>query len=61
MLDKYLQQREDLDKIVPSQMLGLFHLKLNLLKNVSKPTCEHLLELVEKTMVKYVSYIDIFN
>lgn len=54
MLDKYKQQRRDIDKIASSQMLGLFCVKLNPLKNVVKPTCEYLLELVEKTMVKYV-------
>lgn len=54
MLDKYKQQRKDLDKIVPNQMLGLFHVKLQWLKNVVKPTCEELLGLVELTMVKYV-------
>lgn len=54
MLDKYKQQRKDLDKIVPNQMLGLFHVKLQWLKNVVKPTCEDLLRLVELTMVKYV-------
>lgn len=54
MLEKYRQQRNDVDKIVSSQMLGIFNLKLHLLKNIAKPTCERLLELVEKTMVKYV-------
>lgn len=54
MLDKYTQQKKDLDKIVPSQKIGLFHVKLNLLKNLVKPACEDLLELVEITMVKYV-------
>lgn len=54
MLEKYKQQRYDLDKILPTQMLGMFHLKLQSLKNVAKPTCENLLELLEKTMVRYV-------
>lgn len=58
MLVKYIQQRSDVDKIVPAQMLGMFYLKLQSLKNVAKPTCEHLLELVEKTMVKYVFHKD---
>lgn len=56
MLEKYKQQRIDIDKILPNQMLGMFYLKLHLVKNVAKPNCEHLLELVEKTMVKYVQH-----
>jgi len=56
MLDKYKKQKKDLDKIMVSQMLGLFNLKQHLLKDVTKPTCEYLLELVEKTMIKYVFY-----
>jgi len=54
MLKKYRQEITDVDKIKTIQMLGMFHLKLHLLKNVAKPTCEYLLELVEKTLVKYV-------
>jgi len=54
MLEKYRQQITDVDKIKTAQMLGMFHLKLHILKNVAKPTCEYLLELVEKTLVKYV-------
>lgn len=54
MLEKYRQQITDVDKIKTVQMLGLFHLKLHILKNVAKPTSEYLLELVEKTLVKYV-------
>lgn len=54
MLEKYKQQRIDIDKIVPTQMLGIFYLKLHLLKSVAKPNCERLLELVEQTMTKYV-------
>lgn len=54
MLEKYRQQIIDVDKIKHAQMLGIFYLKLHLLKNVAKPTCEYLLELVEKTLVKYV-------
>lgn len=54
MLEKYRQQITEVDKIKSVQMLGLFHLKLHLLKNVAKPICEYLLELVEKTLLKYV-------
>jgi len=54
MLEKYKQQITDVDKIKTTHMLGMFHLKLHLLKNVAKPTCEYLLDLVEKTLVKYV-------
>lgn len=54
MLIKYKQQQKDLDNIVSSQLIGLFLVKLNLLKNLVKPACEDLLELVEITMVKYV-------
>lgn len=60
MLEKYKQQLNDVDKIVPTIMLGIFHLKLNLLKNVAKPTCEKLLELVERTMIKYELCIKMF-
>lgn len=54
MLEKYKQQIIVVDKIKTTHMLGMFHLKLHLLKNVAKPTCEYLLDLVEKTLVKYV-------
>lgn len=54
MLEKYKQQITDVDKIKTTHMLGMFHLKLHPLKNVAKPTCEYLLDLVEKTLVKYV-------
>lgn len=60
MLEKYKQQLNDLDKIAPTIMLGIFHLKLSLLKNVAKPTCEKLLELVERTMIKYGLYIKMY-
>lgn len=52
MLEKYKQQQYDVEKLVTSQMLGVFHLKLHRLKNTAKPTCEYLLELVEKTIIK---------
>lgn len=61
MLEKYRQQLSHVDKILPTQMLGIFHLKLHLLKNVAKPTCESLLVLVEKTIVKYVFWGNIVN
>jgi len=54
MLEKYKQQLADIDRIAPTQMLGIFHLKLHLLKTIAKPNCEYLLELVEKTIVKCV-------
>lgn len=62
MLEKYKQQRYDLDKISPTQMLGIFHLKLQSIKNVAKPTCDNLLELLEKTMVRFVLkfYMELF-
>jgi len=61
MLEKYKQQITDVDKIKTTHMLGMFHLKLHLLKNVAKPTCEYLLDLVEKTLVKYVQDHTILN
>jgi hypothetical protein len=54
MLEKYRCQRNDVDKITPAQMIAIFYLKLHSFKSVAKSTCEKLLELVEKTMVKYV-------
>lgn len=61
MLEKYRRQRNNVDKITPAQMLAIFYLKLHLLKSVAKTTCEKLLELVEKTMVKYVLYFNSVN
>lgn len=52
MLEKYKQQQNDVDKVLSSQMLGIFHLKLHRLKNVAKPTCEFLLKLTEKTILR---------
>lgn len=60
MLEKYRRQQNDVDKITP-QMLAIFYLKLHLLKSVAKSTCEKLMELVEKTMVKYVCYFNMIN
>lgn len=57
MLEKYRRQRNYVDKITPAQMLAIFYLKLNLFKSVAKSSCEKLLELVEKTMVKYVYFL----
>lgn len=53
MLDKYKLQLNNVNKINSNQMLGMFHLKLHLLKNVTRPTCNLLLELVEATLVRY--------
>lgn len=58
MLEKYKRQINDVDIIIPTQMLAIFDLKLNLLKSTAKFTCEQLLKLVEKTMVKYVIYLN---
>lgn len=52
MLEKYKRQKDDIDKIILTQKLALFQLKLNLLKNTAKSSSERLLKLVEKTMVK---------
>lgn len=60
-MEKYRRQLSDVDRIPPTQILGLFYLKLNLLKNVAKPTCESLLLLVEKTIVKLVLRINIVD
>lgn len=57
MLEKYKQQLYDVNKINSNQMIGMFNLKFHLLKNVARPTCNLLLELVEETLVKYVKKV----
>jgi len=54
MLEKYRQQLYDVNKINSNQMIGMFNLKFDLLKNIVRPTCNLLLELVEETLAKYV-------
>lgn len=56
MLDKYKQQLYDVNKINSNQMIGMFNLKFHLLKNIARPTCNLLLELVEETLAKYVIF-----
>lgn len=53
MLEKYRQQLVEIEKLVSSQMLGVFLIKFDSLKEVMRASSRELLLLVEKTIAEY--------